>query len=920
MGQPADEAETIWLNARLATLAPERPGLGIVERGAVATRNGQIAFAGLQDELPSVLLDRARIIDCEGRWITPGLVDCHTHLVYGGDRAGDFEMRLSGASYEEIARAGGGILSTVRATRAASEDKLVGSAMRRLDALIAEGVTTIEVKSGYGLETAAERKSLRVARRLGELRPVSVRATFLAAHAIPPEFIERREAYLDAVVGATMPALVNEGLVEAVDAFCESIAFSVPEVVRVFDAARSLGLPVKLHADQLSNGGGAKLAAEFHALSADHLEYTDETGVEAMGRAGVVAVVLPGAFYTLRERQAPPVSLFRKHRVPIAVATDFEPWHLAADVDPACGQHGGDAVRSDGRRMPLRRHAPCGRGARPRCRDRDARDRQMGGFGHLGGRTTGRTRLSSGLQSLARPRLERPMSVMLRPGEARLGDWRAIWREEQVALDPTCRDNVAAGAAAIQRILARGEPVYGINTGFGKLAGVRIDLADLSRLQRNIVLSHATGVGEATPSPVTRLMMALKLGSLAQGASGVRPETIDCIAAMLDRGVTPVVPAQGSVGASGDLAPLAHMAAAMIGVGGAVLDDRVMPAAEALAAAGIEPLVLQPKEGLALLNGTQFSTAHALVGLFEAETLFRSALATGALSLDAARGSDAPFDPRIHALRRHRGQRETAEALRALVAGSEIRASHRLGDPRVQDPYCLRCQPQVMGAALDLLRQAAATLADEANSVSDNPLVFAEDDEALSGGNFHAEPVAFAADVIALALCEIGSLAERRIAMLVDPALSGLPAFLTPNPGLNSGFMLAQVTAAALVSENKQRAYPASVDSIPTSANQEDHVSMAAHAARRLSPMAGNAFSVIGVEWLVAAQGCDFHTPMRSSAPLEALRARLRRHIAHLEDDRYLHPEIAAASRLAREGAIIEAVGGEILPVLELAR
>ncbi len=509
------------------------------------------------------------------------------------------------------------------------------------------------------------------------------------------------------------------------------------------------------------------------------------------------------------------------------------------------------------------------------------------------------------------------MSVMLRPGDARLGDWRAIWRGSPVALDPAARAKVAASAAAVQRILARGEPVYGINTGFGKLSGVRIGEADLAKLQRNIVLSHAAGVGETVPVSITRLMMALKLGSLGQGASGVTAGTIDCIGALLDRGVTPIVPAQGSVGASGDLAPLAHMAAAMIGVGEAFLDDRIMPAAEALAAVGLEPLALQPKEGLALLNGTQFSTAHALVGLFEAETLLRSALATGALSLDAARGSDAPFDPRIHALRRHRGQREAAEALRALVAGSEIRASHRFGDPRVQDPYCLRCQPQVMGAALDLLRQAAATLADEANAVSDNPLVFAEDDEALSGGNFHAEPVAFAADMIALALCEIGSLAERRIAMLVDPALSGLPAFLTANPGLNSGFMLAQVTAAALVSENKQRAYPASVDSIPTSANQEDHVSMAAHAARRLPPMAENVFSIVGIEWLAAAQGCDFHAPMRSSAPLEMLRSRLRRDVPHLDDDRYFHPDILAASRLAREGAIVEAVGEGLLPVLE---
>jgi histidine ammonia-lyase len=361
------------------------------------------------------------------------------------------------------------------------------------------------------------------------------------------------------------------------------------------------------------------------------------------------------------------------------------------------------------------------------------------------------------------------------------------------------------------------------------------------------------------------------------------------------------------------------MAAAMIGVGESFVGEKRVPAAEALATFGLAPIELGPKEGLALLNGTQFSTAHALAGLFEAEILFRSALATGALSTDAARGSDAPFDPRIHALRKHRGQIECAEALRALMQGSAIRASHLIGDERVQDPYCLRCQPQVMGAALDVLRQAAQTLADEANGVSDNPLIFAEDDSALSGGNFHAEPVAFAADMMALAICEIGSLAERRIAMLVDPALSGLPAFLTPKPGLNSGFMIPQVTAAALVSENKSRAYPASVDSIPTSANQEDHVSMAAHGARRLGPMVENAFAVIGVELMVAAQGCDFHAPLKSSARLEALRDLTRSRIAPLEDDRHLQPDIEAAIALIRSGAAAAAVGDPLPSISESA-
>ncbi|TGE02300.1 histidine ammonia-lyase [Methylobacterium nonmethylotrophicum] len=507
-------------------------------------------------------------------------------------------------------------------------------------------------------------------------------------------------------------------------------------------------------------------------------------------------------------------------------------------------------------------------------------------------------------------------TITLVPGAVPLGHWRAIYRGAPAALDPACAPAVAGSAAAVARILARGEPVYGINTGFGKLASVRIDAADLATLQRNIVLSHAAGVGEPSPVPVVRLMLALKLASLAQGASGVQPASLDLLGAMLARDVIPVVPCQGSVGASGDLAPLAHMAAVMIGVGEADTPAGRRPAAAALAAAGLAPAILGPKEGLALLNGTQFSTANALAGLFEAEGLLRAALVVGALATDAARGSDAPFDPRIHALRRHRGQIETAAALRELMAGSGIRASHLTGDERVQDPYCLRCQPQVMGACLDLLRQAAELLATEANGVSDNPLIFPETDEALSGGNFHAEPVAFAADMIAMALCEIGSLSERRIAMLVDPALSGLPAFLTPKPGLNSGFMIPQVTAAALVSENKQRAMPASVDSIPTSANQEDHVSMAAHGARRLMPMAENAAAVVAIEALAAAQGCDFHASLTSSPALEAVRARLREKVPRLDDDRHFHPDIAAALALVRDGSLVAAVGEVPLPAL----
>jgi len=496
--------------------------------------------------------------------------------------------------------------------------------------------------------------------------------------------------------------------------------------------------------------------------------------------------------------------------------------------------------------------------------------------------------------------------IILHPGAVPLADWRAIYRGAPARLDPACAGTIAASAAAVARILAHGEPVYGINTGFGKLASVRIGDEDLATLQRNIVLSHSAGTGAPSPVAIVRLMMALKLASLAQGASGVRPETVALLEAMLERGLTPEIPSQGSVGASGDLAPLAHMAAAMIGVGWIMVGDQRLPAADALAQAGLTPLILGPKEGLALLNGTQFSTANALAGLFETELLFRSALVTGALATEAAKGSDTPFDPRIHALRRHAGQIEVAGALRALMAGSAIRASHLVGDARVQDPYCLRCQPQVMGAALDVLRQAATTLLTEANGVSDNPLIFPETDEALSGGNFHAEPTAFAADMIALTICEIGAITERRIAMLVDPALSGLPAFLTPHPGLNSGFMIPQVTAAALVSENKQRAYPASVDSIPTSANQEDHVSMAAHGARRLLGMAENASAVVGIELLAAVQGIDFHAPLASSAMLERVRVRLRADVPMLDDDRHFHPDMEAANALVRSGAIVE--------------
>ncbi len=467
---------------------------------------------------------------------------------------------------------------------------------------------------------------------------------------------------------------------------------------------------------------------------------------------------------------------------------------------------------------------------------------------------------------------------------------------------------VDAAAASVARIVARGEPVYGVNTGFGLLAQTRISDDKLAALQRNLVLSHCCGMGEDLPDAVVRLTLALKIRALARGASGVRRVVIERLLALIDGQAYPCLPAQGSVGASGDLAPLAHLAAALLGEGRIRVDGAVLPAADALKRSGLDPLELEAKEGLALLNGTQVSTALALDALFEAEDAFRAALVAGAMSLDAMMGSDAPFDPRIHALRGQPGQAETAEAYRRLLAGSEIRASHVDCD-KVQDPYSLRCQPQVMGACLDVFRAAAGMLKREAAAVTDNPLIFAEEDAALSGGNFHAEPVAFAADMIAMAATEMASLSERRIAALVDPNMSGLPAFLVEEPGLNSGFMIAQVTAAALVSENKTLSHPASADSLPTSANQEDHVSMATWAARKAGMAAVNAARVIAIECLAACQGLDARAPLATSDALAAVQARIREKVPHYDADRYFADDLATAEGLVRSGAIGEAVG-----------
>jgi histidine ammonia-lyase len=496
--------------------------------------------------------------------------------------------------------------------------------------------------------------------------------------------------------------------------------------------------------------------------------------------------------------------------------------------------------------------------------------------------------------------------ILIKPGSVTLAELRAIWAGAPIELAPEAFAAVEAASEAVGRILDSGRTVYGVNTGFGLLAQTRIPDERLLELQRNLILSHSCGVGDPLPDRIVRLIMALKVVGLARGNSGVRRMVVQRLLVLLDADALPVIPSQGSVGASGDLAPLAHLSATLIGEGVVKLDGEVMPASAALARLGVEPLVLGPKEGLALINGTQVSTAIALDTLFTGERVFASALIGGALSLDALKGTDVAFDSRIHAARGQPGQIRVAELLRGLVEGSQIRESHA-DCGKVQDPYSFRCQPQVMGAALDVMGQVARTLEIEANAVTDNPIVIPDADEALSGGNFHAQPVAFAADMLAMALCEVGSMSERRVAVLVDPKMSGLPPFLVEDSGVNSGFMIAQVTAAALVSENKSLAFPASVDTIPTSANQEDHVSMATHGAMKARRIAHNAAGAVGIELLAAAQGIDFHRPLRTAPALETAHATIRSAVPRYEADRYLADDIAWARQAVLDGRLVDA-------------
>ena len=493
--------------------------------------------------------------------------------------------------------------------------------------------------------------------------------------------------------------------------------------------------------------------------------------------------------------------------------------------------------------------------------------------------------------------------MKLNPEQISLDQLRRLWTGAEASLDDASMRRVSESAAAVERIVAGGETVYGINTGFGLLANTRIPNERLAELQTNLILSHSAGLGDPFPRHVTRLMILLKLLGLGRGHSGVRPLVIEALQRLVDTDAMPLIPSQGSVGASGDLAPLAHLISALMGYGRIDVAGEVVDAGQALQKLGLEPLQLGPKEGLALINGTQASAALALDALFQGERVFAAAIAAGALSVDALKGSAKPFDARISELRGQPGQIRVAAAIHDLLEGSEILTSH-VKCSRVQDPYSFRCQPQVMGASLDLLQDAARTLTIEAAAVTDNPIVFADEDTAISGGNFHAQPVAFAADIIAISLCEVASISERRVSVLVDPKMSGLPAFLTQDSGVNSGLMIPQVTAAALVSENKSLAFPASVDSIPTSAGQEDHVSMAPIAARKAAQIARNSAGAIAVELMAAAEGIDYHAPLRTSAKLQAIHGAVRAHSPHFTADRYWADEMSALQSAVLSGEI----------------
>lgn len=507
------------------------------------------------------------------------------------------------------------------------------------------------------------------------------------------------------------------------------------------------------------------------------------------------------------------------------------------------------------------------------------------------------------------------VTLKLKPGHLTLKQIRSTLTTKDdftLSLPGNIRKILQPALNTINKALDNQHTVYGINTGFGLLASASIEAADLTELQKQLLRSHASGVGKKLSADIVRLISVLKINSLARGYSGIHLDTINLLTEFINQGITPCVPEKGSVGASGDLAPLAHLCLPLIGEGEVRYQGKIMTAKKALKRCHLTAVSLRPKEGLALINGTQVSTALALQGLINAESLLLNSIVIGSMTVEACMASRKPFDEKVHALRGQQGQQHVAALFRKILKHSSIEVAHQ-NCSKVQDPYSLRCQPQVLGACLDQINHASKILLIEANAVTDNPLVFSEQDEIISAGNFHAEPVALVADNLALAIAEIGALSERRIALMMDKHLSELPPFLVANSGLNSGFMMAQVTAAALASENKSLAHPASVDSLPTSANQEDHVSMATFAARRLQTMAENTRYILAIELLAACQGVELRAPKKPSRFLQKVLGKVREEVAYLEKDRYFSPDIELAARIVGAGGLIAGLGVRFL-------
>lgn len=950
---------------------------GVISGAAVLVEDDRIVWIGAADEPPPAEPDE--VVDVEGALVTPGLIDAHTHPVYAGDRLAEISRRSSGASYQEIAAAGGGIRATVAATRSASHAELARLVGGRLRTWLVSGTTTVEAKTGYHLDREGELAAVALLAGLGKQPGMPrVEVTFLAAHDLAPEFAGASDSYdeqADAAAAWCVDAF--QAGARFVDVFCDAGYFSVEQARRVLRAGAAAGLRPRIHADELARTGGSLLAAEVGAASADHLLCATAEDADALARAGVVATLCPVTAMALH--RVPPARLLADCGVTLALGSDHNPGQsgttsmslvvglavhvLGLSVDEALrAATVGAAPAVD---APDRGQVRTGMLADLVAWDTDHEGAFAWQLG-LAPRQVWKGGVAvdtpAELAPVLRVRARRTgaSSVVLRGHGLTPHDVVEVARRDaRVTLASETVATLQDSRAVVER-LARGDrPVYGITTGFGALSLSHIPPEQRRELQHAVVRSHAAGMGPPVEREVVRAMMLLRARSLAMGYSGVRPVVVQGLLDLLNAGITPVVPEYGSLGASGDLAPLAHMSLSLLGEGdvdvgrddsdesdddgddggrdsderdGSVeSDDSVdggrdpsddssgrsvrLPAARALREAGLEPLTLEAKEGLALLNGTDGMLGMLLLACRDADGLLATADVAAAMSIEALLGTDRVFAPDLHALRPHPGQAASAANLARLLAGSRIVASHRHDDPRVQDAYSMRCAPQVLGAARDTVDFARMIAGRELDSAVDNPVVM-PDGRVESTGNFHGAPLGYACDFLAVALTDVASLAERRIDRLLDATRSaGLPPFLATDAGVNSGLMIAQYTAAALVAESRQLAYPASVDSVPTSGMQEDHVSMGWTAARKLRRVAANTARVIAVELVCAAAGLDFRGPLRPAAGTQAARAVVRGRVAGPGPDRVLAPDLAAAAELVSSGAVSEAVGAAVGPL-----